>query len=255
MRAQGPLTSYTRATAREAGWQWRIPLQHRIGNGHVFSSKFISEEKAADTLLSNLEAPPLMDLRLLKFAAGRRREAWTKNCVTVGLSTGFLEPLESTSIHLIQTSIMDLIRLFPEKDCSPLISDWYNRRMARNFEWIRDYVILHYHATEREDTEFWRYCKYMSIPDTLRLKIEMFQKHGRIFINAGEGFGPRPWLTVMYNQGMLPESYPPLANVHDDTAMRAELAKVRSGIKRTVENMPSHEEFIARNCSAMQLTS
>jgi len=250
---KGPLTSYTRATAREAGWQWRIPLQHRVGNGHVFSSKFISEEKARDTLLSNLESPPLAEPRLLKFAAGHRPQAWAKNCVTVGLSSGFLEPLESTSIHLIQTSIMDLIRLFPDRECSPLVSEWYNKRMARTFEWIRDFVILHFHATEREDTEFWRYCKYMSIPDTLRFKIEMFRKQGRIFVNAGEGFGPRPWLTVMYNQGLMPETFPPLATGQDDSVMRTELAKVRSGIKRTVENMPSHEDFIAKNCKAAPL--
>ena len=246
----GPLTSYTRATAREAGWLWRIPLQHRVGNGHVFSSKFISEEKAVETLLSNLEGKALAEPRLIKFAAGRRKEAWWKNCVTVGLSTGFVEPLESTSIHLIQTSIMDLIRYFPDRDCGPLVTEEYNRRTATAFEWIRDFIILHYHATEREDTEFWRYCKYMTIPDSLRFKIEMFRKHGRISINPGEGFGARPWLTVMYNQGMMPETYPALANPQDDGAMRAELAKVRSGIKRTVENMPTHEDFIAKNCSA-----
>ncbi|HWY16543.1 MAG TPA: tryptophan halogenase family protein [Rhizomicrobium sp.] len=248
-----PLTPYTRATAREAGWQWRIPLQHRVGNGYVFSSNCISEDKAADALLSSLEGRPLAEPRLLKFAAGLRKEAWKKNCVAIGLSSGFVEPLESTSIHLTQTSIMSLIKLFPDRDCGPLVSEDYSRRMRFGFEWIRDFIILHFHATEREDTEFWRYCKHMSIPDTLRVRMEMFQRHGRILINPGEILGPRPWLTVMYNQGLTPESYPPLTNAYGIGEMRAELAKVRAGIKRTVENMPTHEDFIARNCSAAPL--
>jgi tryptophan halogenase len=130
------------------------------------------------------------------------------------------------------------------------VSEWYNRRAARRFEWLRDFIILHYHATEREDTEFWRYCKYMSVPDTLQFKIEMFRQHGRIQINPGDLFGPRPWLTVMYNQGIRAQSYPPLTDAYDDKKMRAELAKVRAGVKRTVENMPTHEQYIATHCSA-----
>jgi tryptophan halogenase len=251
----GPLEPYTRATAREAGWQWRIPLQHRLGNGYVFSSKYISDERAAETLLSSLEGRPLAEPRLLKFATGRRKQSWTKNCVAVGLSSGFLEPLESTSVHLIQNSIMRLIRMFPERDCGPLIMREYNRRISNAFDWIRDFVILHYHATEREDTEFWRYCKYMSIPDTLAFKIEMFRKYGHVAVDPGENFGARPWLQVMYNQGVMPESYPPLTDEFDDEAMLREMAKVRSGIERTIAGMPRHEEFIARNCHATPATA
>src|SRR5207248_3012042 len=159
-----------------------------MSNGYVFSSKFISEEKAAETLLSNLEGRPLAEPRLLKFTTGRRKEAWAKNCVSVGLSSGFVEPLESTSIHLIQTSITRLIKFFPDRDFGPLVIEEYNRRMAAGFELIRDFIILHYHATEREDTEFWRYCKYMSVPDTLAFKMEMFRKHGHVSLNPGELF-------------------------------------------------------------------
>jgi len=251
----GPLLPYTRATAREAGWQWRIPLQHRLDNGYAFSSKFINEEKAVEALLSNLEGRPLAEPRLLSFTAGRRTQSWAKNCVAVGRSSGFLEPLESTSIHLIQNSIVRLIRMFPDRDCGPLVTREYNRRVSSAYEWIRDFVILHYHLTEREDTEFWRYCKYMTIPDTLAHKIEMFRKYGYVSVDPGENFGARPWLQVMYNQGVIPQSYPPLTDEFEDEKMSAEMAKVRSGIARTIAQMPRHEEFIARHCHAMPATA
>jgi tryptophan halogenase len=170
--------------------------------------------------------------------------------VAIGLSSGFVEPLESTSIQLIQAYIMTLLRQFPDRDCDPLLSGDYNRRVAATVEAIRDFIILHFHATEREDTEFWHYCKYMSIPDSLAINIEMFRRCGRFSINPSDGFGPRPWLTVMYNQGIAPQSYPPLIIKLEDGAMRSELDKVRSGIKRAVESMPRHEDFIARNCPA-----
>ena len=244
------LTPYTRATAREAGWQWRIPLQHRVGNGYVFSSKYISEEKACEALLSRLEGPPLAEPRLLKFTAGRRTEAWAKNCVAVGLSSGFVEPLESTSIQLIQNYVAELIRQFPDRSCNPLLIREYNRRVSAGFDAVRDIVIVHYKATEREDTEFWRYCKNMSVPDSLAVTMELFRECGRFSMNINSGFPARQWLAVMYNQGITPEAYPPLLVKLDDKSMRAELAKIRAGIKRTVESMPRHEDFIARNCSA-----
>ncbi|HEX4079073.1 MAG TPA: tryptophan halogenase family protein [Rhizomicrobium sp.] len=247
----GPLTPYTRATAREAGWQWRIPLQHRTGNGYVFSSKFTGEERARELLLSNLDGAPLGEPRLVSFTAGRRKEAWSKNCVAVGLSSGFVEPLESTSIQFIQNYVTLLVRQFPDRDCSPLLSEDFNRRVAAGVDAVRDFIILHFKATEREDTEFWRYCKYMSIPDTLANTMEMFRRYGRFSINHSEGFGARPWLTVMYNQGIIPESYSPLLITLDDSSIHAELARVRSRVDRMVENMPRHEDFIAGNCSAM----
>ena len=147
---------------------------------------------------------------------------------------------------------MSLLRFFPEKDCGQLISDEYNRRLARGIESVRDFIILHFHATEREDTEFWRYCKYMPVPDSLAAKMELFRKHGRVAFDPGDvGFGPRPWVSVMYNQGIVPETFPPLVIHRDDSAMRDELAKLRSGAERAVQNMPRHEEFIARNCKAV----
>ncbi|HEX4078267.1 MAG TPA: tryptophan halogenase family protein [Rhizomicrobium sp.] len=246
-----PLLPYTRATAREAGWQWRIPLQHRTGNGYVFSSKFVSEEKAAETLLSHLDGRALAEPRLLKFVTGRRQHAWIKNCVTVGLSSGFVEPLESTSLHFIQEGILRLIELFPDRNFGPLLIQEYNSSMANGFDRIRDFIILHYHLTEREDTEFWRYCKYMSIPETLAYKIEIFRKHGHVSIVPGEGFGARPWLTAMYSQGVTPESYRPLIDGPGEQAIRAELEKARLAVRRALERMPQHEEFIAKNCSAM----
>jgi tryptophan 7-halogenase len=246
----GPLTSYTRATAREAGWQWRIPLQHRIGNGYVFSSRFTSEERAREVLLENLDGVPLGEPRLIKFKAGRRKDAWTKNCVSIGLSSGFVEPLESTSIQFIQNYLTALVKQFPDRDCNPLLSDDYNHRVAEGFDAVRDFIIAHFHVTEREDTEFWRHCKYMPVPDSFAVTMEMFRRCGRFSINTTQGFAARQWLTVMYNQGILPESYPPLAVKLDDKAMRAEMAKIRAGIRRTVENMPRHEDFIARNCRA-----
>jgi len=246
-----PLLPYTRATAREAGWQWRIPLQHRIGNGYVFSSKFISEDKAAETLLANLDRPSLAQPRLLKFTTGRRKEAWAKNCVAVGLSSGFLEPLESTSIHMIQTAIMDLIKFFPTTDFGPRVIEEYNRRADSRYECFRDFIILHYHATEREDSEFWRYCRHMSVPDSLLFNEEIFRSHGHITSIPPHGFGPRAWFTVMYSQGIVPQSCPPLAETPDDHALRVEMAKLRVGIKRAVEQMPSHEQFISSNCSAL----
>ena len=248
--SEAPLVPYTRATARGAGWQWRIPLQHRVGNGHVFSSKFVSEDEAAGILLANLGGRSLAEPRLVKFIAGRRRHPWSKNCVAIGLSSGFIEPLESTSIHLIQDAILRLIELFPDRDFGPLVIEEYNRRVTNEVERTRDFIIMHYHLTEREDTEFWRYCRTMSIPDTLAFRIEMFRKHGRVSLAHGEGFGARQWMTVMYGQGVMPESHPQLGNLPGERAMHAEMEEARLVIQRIVERMPRHEDFIARNCSA-----
>ena len=246
-----PLVPYTRATAREAGWQWRIPLQHRIGNGYVFSSKFTSEERARELLLSNLDGRPLDAPRLVKFVTGRRKHAWIKNCVTAGLSSGFLEPLESTSIQLILASIMRLIDCFPDRDCGRLVVDEYNRLVAGEFDRTRDFIILHYCVTSRDDTEIWRYCKTMSIPDTLASRIEMFRRHGRVSIGSGEGFAARQWMIVMYGQGVVPESYPHLTDLPGEQAIHAELERRRLAIRQMVARMARHEDFIARNCSAV----
>ena len=246
-----PRVPYTRAIAREAGWQWRIPLQHRTGNGHVFASKFISEERAREVLLSNLDGRALDEPRLLKFVTGRRKHAWIKNCVTAGLSSGFLEPLESTSIQLIISSIIRLTDFFPDRDFGPLVIEEYNRLMAAEFDRTRDFIIMHYSLTEREDTEFWRYCKTMSIPDTLASRIEMFRRHGRVFLGLGEAFAARQWMIVMRGQGVVPDSYPHLTDLPGEQAIHAELEGTRVAIRQIVERMPPHDDYIARNCSAM----
>lgn len=250
-----PLTPYTRSTAHEAGWQWRIPLQHRIGNGHVFCSKFISEEKAADTLMSNLDGPALAQPRMLKFTAGRRKQSWAKNVVALGLASGFLEPLESTSIHLIQTGVQRIMRYFPDRDFDPFLIDEHNKRAAEEIEAIRDFIILHYHATEREDTEMWRYCKHMRIPDSLQYKLELFRRHGRLIIQEDDLFKDTSWLTVMHGQGIVPHRYNPVADIWDERTMRQNLANIRRNIEQIVEQMPTHEEFIAGNCRAMSLAA
>jgi tryptophan 7-halogenase len=216
----------------------------------VFSSRFTSEERARELLLLNLDGRPIGEPRLVKFTAGRRQDAWRKNCVAIGLSSGFVEPLESTSIQFIQNYLTALVRQFPDRDCNPLLSDDYNRRVGEGFDAVRDFIIAHFHATEREDTEFWRYCKSMSVPDSLAVTMEMFRRCGRFSINTNQGFAARQWLTVMYSQGIMPESYAPLLVKLDDRAMRAEMAKIRAGIRRTVEQMPRHEDFIARNYNA-----
>jgi tryptophan halogenase len=245
-----PLPPYTRATAQTAGWQWRIPLQHRTGNGHVYSSQFISDEDAAATLLGNLEGAALDDPRPLRFLTGRRETFWAHNCVAIGLSSGFLEPLESTSIHLIQSNISRLISLFPRDGVRAADRDEYNRRTAIEFEQIRDFLILHYHQTQRDDSEFWRYCKNMSIPDSLTRKIQLFAASGRIGRDADDLFRDASWAQVMLGQGVLPEDYNPMADKLTEQQLSEFLADIRKIIEKTVANLPTHDQFISDNCAA-----
>ncbi len=245
-----PLLPYTRATARSAGWQWRIPLQHRIGNGYVYSSQYIGEDEATSTLLRNLEGEALAPPRTLKFVTGIRRKAWHRNCVAIGLSSGFLEPLESTSIHLIQSSISRLMYFFPSTVMSEVDIDEYNRLFRREFEHIRDFVMLHYHATQRDDSPMWNYCRTMPIPESLRRKIDLFQSHGRLFSEPDELFAQGSWFQVMQGQGLRPRGYSPVADVVDDEDIHSFLEGVRLAILKCLEVMPSHEEFIERNCKA-----
>jgi tryptophan 7-halogenase len=240
----------TRATARPAGWQWRIPLQHRCGNGYVYSSDHISDDEAARTLLANLDGKPLAEPRLLKFTTGRRKKFWDKNVVAIGLSSGFMEPLESQSIHLIQVSISNLMALFPDRTFPQVEIDRYNALMTFEFEKVRDFLVLHYNATERNDSPFWDYCRTMSVPDYLANKIEIFEAHGRIFRDNLELFNDTSWFAVMIGQGLEARGHDPMADVMDAGELRQRMEHIRTTIGNAVETMPEHWDFIARNCKA-----
>jgi tryptophan halogenase len=247
------LLPYTRSTAHRAGWQWRIPLQHRIGNGHVFCSHHMSEDEATSVLLANLDGRPSADPRTIRFTTGRRRLAWNRNCIAVGLASGFIEPLESTSIHLIQTMIARLMVFFPDRGFSPVDIAEFNREAQFEYERIRDFIILHYHANQRDDSDFWRHCRNMAVPDTLRQKIDLYQSHGRIFREGYELFADMAWLQVMHGQGLRARSYHPLADLPAESQVEEYLASVRDIVARCVDVMPDHAAFIARHCAARPL--
>ncbi len=244
------LTPYTRATARSAGWQWRIPLQHRIGNGHVYSSKFTSDDEAAAVLMSNLDGAPLAEPRPIRFQTGKRKLAWNKNVVAIGLACGFIEPLESTSIHLVQMGIAHLLTFFPASGFSQQDTDQYNRVMSQEYEWVRDFIILHYKATERTDTPFWNYCREMAIPPSLQQRIDLFKSHGRVYREGSELFMKVSWLQVMHGQRIRPASYHPLADLLSEEEIQAYLEEVEGVIGACTEVMPTHEQFIAEHCAA-----
>jgi tryptophan halogenase len=239
---------YTRSTAHDSGWQWRIPLQHRTGNGLVFCSRYISDQQAIDTLVNNLDGETITEPRVIKFKTGRRRKGWNKNCVALGLASGFIEPLESTSLHLIMTGVIRLMRLFPFNGLEQCIIDEYNSKLTAELESIRDFIVLHYHVTDRDDSHFWRHCRQLDIPPSLKHKIDLFKKTGRVFLDDGDIFRVDSWVQVMLGQGIKPEQYHYIA----DTMSDSELTKFMNGLKQQIDQavarLPDHQMFVDHYC-------
>lgn len=246
----GKLRPYTQASARKSGWQWRIPLQHRVGNGHVYCSRFISDDEAAAVLKAHLEGALLAEPRLLRFVTGMRKRQWVKNCVSLGLASGFLEPLESTSIHLIQSGVSRLVSMFPDRRFDPALIAEFNRQSRFEFERIRDFIILHYHANERTDSPFWIERREAPIPEALQAKLDLFRATGRIYREHEELFTETGWLQVMIGQSVTPARYHPLADQLADAQLSEFLSNIRTLIDRAAAAAPAHGDYIRAHCAA-----
>jgi tryptophan halogenase len=247
------LLPYTRSTAHRAGWQWRIPLQHRIGNGHVYSSRYISDDEAQATLLANLDGKPLAEPRLIKYTTGMRKKAWNKNVIAIGLSGGFLEPLESTSIHLIQGAAAQLLDFFPDNGFNATEIDEYNRLSRFHFETIRNFIILHYHLNQRTDSQFWKDCAAMPVPEMLTHKMNLFRNRGRTVRFDGELFSEIGWMQVMLGQNLTPEGYHPLVDLVSEAGIDEYLESIRKVVAKCADVMPEHAAFIAKHCPAKKV--
>lgn len=245
-------TPYTRSTARSAGWQWRIPLQHRIGNGHVYCNGFMGDDEARQILLDNLDGAPLADPRQLKFTTGRRKAFWARNVVALGLSSGFIEPLESTSIHMVQSGIYRLLQHFPDSRFSAVNIEAYNRRLGAEIELIRDFVILHYHATQRADTPFWRTVASMPVPDSLSQRVETFRDRGLLYQSgADEYFSQSSWLAVMFGQGIRPRGFNPLYGLQNPDQGQRAFSDIARRYQQAVSSLAPHDDFLkAKGCWA-----
>lgn len=244
-----PLFPYTRATARAPGWQWRIPLQHRTGNGLVYSSKHIDDDAAEKLLLSNLEGEQLANPNRLRFTSGKRRKMWNRNCVALGLAAGFLEPLESTSIHLVQSAAIRLVRLFPDSATDQATIDEFNRQSDFEWERVRDFIVLHYWANQREGA-FWEYVRKMELPDTLQRKIDLWCSNGRIFRENEELFSEESWIQVFLGQEIVPKGYDPLVAIKSDPQIEQYLGNIAATIARCVDVMPTQNDYISKYCPA-----
>jgi len=254
-RSVRPPVPYTRAMAHDAGWQWRIPLQHRTGNGIVYSSRHLEQEQALERLLGNIEGDTLTQPNVLRFTTGARRRQWVRNCIAVGLSGGFLEPLESTGIHLIQRAVLRLIRMLPLREISDSDVNEFNEQQSTDMMQIRDFLILHYKANERTDSGFWRECASMPVPDSLAHKIELFRETGRVFRRNEELFGENSWIQVMMGQGIMPRSYHPIAARLTDDEVNKLLSTLRSNVEKTVASLPDHDAYVARYCGAVDASA
>jgi tryptophan halogenase len=249
IRSEEALLPFTRSIARTAGWQWRIPLQHRVGNGLVFSSAFQSEDEARQELAANLDGDPLTEPRLIRFTTGRRRKVWDKNVIAMGLSSGFLEPLESTSIHLIMIAVTRLMKLFPFSGNFEPLAARFNQQSTAEIERIRDFIILHYKLTERNDTPFWRQCRDMDIPDSIAERIALFRDTGHVYQAPDDLFPINSWLFVMLGQGVAPQAYHHMGSLLGRKRLRDALDALKAGIASSVAKMPPHKQFLERYCS------
>ena len=246
----GPPRPYTRAIAHKNGWRWEIPLQHRTGNGLIFSSRFMAKEVARDKLLADVKGTTITEPQFIPFKTGIREKHWHRNCVAIGLSSGFLEPLESTSIHLIQRSIFRFMRMLPLRELVQSEIDEYNQQTRVEWDPIRDFIILHYKLTNRNDSEFWNYVRTMEVPEALSHRMKLFAESGRVFREGDELFGENSWIQVMLGQGIMPADHHPIADVMSEKEVRVFLEHIENNVKRTVDRLPSHEAYIANYCRA-----
>lgn len=245
-----PAPPFTRAIAHDGGWRWCIPLQHRVGNGLVFSSRFVSDADAIDELVKSIDGKPFTAPRVLKFQTGRRRQVWNKNCVAMGLASGFIEPLESTSIHLMMVAVTRLLHLFPFGGINQSVIDQYNEAARIEMEKTRDFVVLHYHATQRDDSPFWHHCRDMAIPDSLAHRIDLFRQTAYAYQGDGDLFRVDSWTQVMLGQRIMPMTYHPAARVLSEQDLAKYLAEFRESIAQTVARMPVHQDFVNQYCKA-----
>ncbi len=246
----GVVPPYTRPIPHHAGWQWRIPLQHRVGNGLVYSSRYLDDEEARRMLLSNQAGEPLMEPRPIRFKPGQRRQTWRGNCVAIGLASGFLEPIESTSIHLIQRSLIRLLQMFPSAGICQTDIDEFNQQTAHEVAHIRDFIILHYHVTNRDDSPFWRACRELELPPSLRHRISHFRETGRVFRVPNELFAENSWVQVMLGQGIEPERYHQIADMMGDAELTQFLRNISGSVEAVVRQLPRHQDYLRRYCPA-----
>ena len=247
----GDAVPYTRAIARSAGWQWRIPLQHRVGNGLVYASRYLDDDSARQILMNNIEGEALMQPRPIKFKPGQRRKTWAGNCVAIGLSSGFLEPIESTSIHLIQRAIIRLLQMFPSAGINQADVEEFNRQANTEIEHIRDFIILHYHVNNRQDSGFWRDCAAMDIPASLKHRIALFRASGRVFRGPNELFTENSWVQVMLGQGIKPAQHHQSADLMGDAELVNFLEGIRTRVAQTVKRLPTHQDYLKQYCAAV----